>query len=199
MAKAQKLPSGKWRVRVDVPVDGKRTMKSFTGDTPSQANMKAAQYIAFYEQQSAPEKRLLGSYIDEFIDNRTNVLSPSTVALYRVLRRSAFPSIIDVRISQLTNAHVQKAINDYSKNHAYKTVVNTYAFLTVVLKEYRPNLKLKILLPQKSKATITIPSAQDVAKLLEHSKGKPIFLPILFYNTTWVTSRRNMCSHMGRY
>ena len=179
MANAQKLPSGKWRVRIDIPSDGKRVMKSFTGDTPAQAQMKAAQYIANNELQQDPVRRTLGSAIDEFIDNRTNVLSPSTVALYRVLRRSAYESIINVRLSQLTQAHIQRAINEYSRNHAYKTVINAYALLTVVLKEYCPNFKWKVNLPQKSKKAIEIPSEQDVAILLDNSKGTPIYLPIL--------------------
>lgn len=179
MANAQKLPSGKWRVRVDVPNNGERTMKSFTGDTPAQAQMKAAQFIASHELQHDPEKRTLGSAMDEFINNRTNVWSPSTVALYRVLRRTAFPGIVDIRLSQLTQSHIQQAINNYSKDRAYKTVVNAHAFLTVVLKEYHPSLKWQVNLPQKSKGTIVIPSVQDVTKLTRYSANTPVHLPIL--------------------
>ena len=47
---------------------------------------------------SRPENKTLGELADIYIENRSNVLSPSTIVGYKKIRNTAFQSIINVRI-----------------------------------------------------------------------------------------------------
>ena len=179
MASAQKLPSGKWRVRIDVPSDGKRVVKSFTHESLAQAKALANAYLVESSRKQDPHNVTLGEAMDEFIDNRSNVLSPSTISVYRILRRSAYDQIVDVKLQKLTPTMIQRAINTYSATHAYKSVFNVSTFLSSVLKEYCPDLKYKLLLPQKKRQEIAIPTTEQVQTLIAESAGTSIHLPIL--------------------
>lgn len=179
MASVQKLPSGKWRVRIDVPTDGKRIVKSFTDASLAQARAKANAYLADSSRKKDPDNKTLGEAMDEFIDNRSNILSPSTIANYRVLRNSAYATIIDVKLPKLTPTMVQRCINAYCEDRAYKTVFNASTFLSSILREYRPDLKYKVLLPQKNKTELVIPTAEQVSLLIEKSRGSSIHVPIM--------------------
>lgn len=180
MAKATKLPSGNWRVRIKDNDDTMSPWKSFTADTPEEAEFLAAQYKFKKIQDAKPEKRTVGRCMDEYIDGRTNVLSPSTIALYRVIRKSAFKTIEGIPLGKLTQANIQESINIYSKDHAYKTVKNAEVFLHVVINEYSPKFEYRVNMPQQHKATIIIPTTEQVNAVIAESKETPVYLPVLF-------------------
>jgi len=179
MARAKKLPNGKWRIRVCVTSGGQSKYKCFTGDTQKETEQMAAQYAHTQQEIFNPANMTLFAAMNEFIDNRNNILSPTTVALYRIIARTAFGSIKDLKLSSLNQTLVQKAVNEYVAGRAYKTVSNATGFLSVVLKEYAPEFQYKLHMPQKKRKTIAIPTEDDVAKLLSESRGTPLYLPIL--------------------
>jgi len=85
MAKAKKLPSGQWRALVyshtDI-VEGKkvRRYESFTAEKSKEAEYMAAEFKLKRERNKNPLNKTVGEAIDEYIDTKTNVLSPSTVS-----------------------------------------------------------------------------------------------------------------------
>ena len=50
--------------------------------------------------------------MDAYVDGRSNILSPSTISLYKLLRRTAYPSIVDVKIGKITQPMIQSSINE---------------------------------------------------------------------------------------
>ena len=84
---------------------------------------------------SRPENKTMGELIDRYIDSQSNLLSPSTIVGYRKIRRTAFQDIVDVRIGLLTKEKYQKAINEYSKGRAPKTVLSAHSLFHKVMKE----------------------------------------------------------------
>lgn len=180
MATKVEKRNGNYRARVSyVDECGKQKFKSFTAPTAKEANYLAAQYELERTHKSKPENVTLREAMERFIDNRENILSPSTVDGYHQLIRNAYGAIIDVRLGNLTQEHIQKAINDYSADHEPKTVLNALAFVSTVLKEFFPSLYTKIDTPMIVDKEIIIPSTEQVDTLLVLSKGKEIHLPIL--------------------
>lgn len=179
MAKAKKLPNGKWRLRVYDASNPISHYKCFTADSQKDVEYMANQYLFSKKEIRDPSFRTLGIAMDEFIDNRNNVLSPTTVALYRVIARTAFTDIRDTRITALNQTLIQKSVNAYARGRAYKTVSNAVAFLSIVLKEYHPDLRYKVHMPQKTKTPVEIPTKEDVDALLDKSKNTAVYLPIL--------------------
>ena len=92
MATAKRLPSGRWRCLVYVGKDenGKRKYKSCTADSKKEAIALAADVQLNNEMARNPVKFTLGQAIDRYIDNRSNILSPSTILGYRRMRRCNF-------------------------------------------------------------------------------------------------------------
>jgi integrase len=77
--KATKLPSGNYRVRVEVGLkDGKRQWKSFTGRTKAEALRKAA-----VMERSDFASMTLQEACEQFVESRKAELSPSTIRGYQ--------------------------------------------------------------------------------------------------------------------
>lgn len=180
-AKAVKLPSGNWRCRAYYTDElGNYKTKSFTAGSKKEAERLADAFRVKTEHDVKPENKTLGQLADVFIENRSNILSPSTIAGYRKIRRTAFQDIIDVRLGLLTKELYQKAINDYAKTRSAKTVLSAHVFFNRLLKENDINIGDKVILPQKQKKEIAIPTTEEVEKFLGEIKGTRLYLYVLF-------------------
>lgn len=109
----------------------------------------------------------------EYIDVKCNVLSPSTVRMYRQLTKSdAFPEWFKQKdISAITQEDIQKVINLLSVERAPKTVRNYHGFISAVFALFRPSMQICTTLPQKAKNNAYIPTDKDVMAILDYAKG----------------------------
>lgn len=182
MAKAKKLPSGSWRIRVYAGKDanGKDTYKSFTAPTKKEAEYMAAEFqmIGKHKNADAQDITLREAY-DRYIESKNNVLSPSTVREYRRSANNDLQDIMRYKLSDLSPEIIQRSINAYAENHAPKTVRNVHGLLSSVLSAYAPDFQLHTGLPQKQKHLIAIPTEAEVNALLEASEGTPLHTAIL--------------------
>ncbi len=180
MAKAKKLPSGRYRVLVYVGKgsDGKRKYESFTADTRREAEFMAAEYMNSKTVRRASNITVKEA-MDRYIASKENVLSPSTVREYKHSAERDLKMIHNVKISNITQEQVQIAINTEAKSHSPKTVRNIHALLSASLCMFMPNFKLNTTLPQMKKSDIKVPTDKDIKHLLSHVKGKKIEIPIL--------------------
>lgn len=173
MATAKKLPSGNYRVRVHV---GNGKYKSFTAERKADAEYAANLYLQTCKDKRSPTKITVGEAIDQYIESKSNILSPSTIREYRRMRKQYLKTIVDKPVFKLSNQEVQTAINIEAQTHAYKTVRNIFGLLSAALKG---KVDLDVALPQKEKIKITIPTQQEIQRLLQYAAGKEIELPIL--------------------
>lgn len=165
--KAQKLPSGSWRVRTCVA--GVR--RSFTAATKRDAEMAAAQYLArgALDTKNGPT---VAQAVSSYIDNRAGVLSPSTLKAYDALRRSAFGSIDGQKVGSLTSADLQAFVSDYAATHTPKSTRNAYALLLGALRAVRPDFSPSVRLPQPKRPDLHTPDESEVAALLDYLRAK---------------------------
>ena len=183
MAKATKLPSGSWRVNQYVGKDsnGKKIFKSFTAPSKREAEYLAAEYVL--KNKTLVERKILGSLIDAYIQNRENILSPTTIQGYKKIRKNNFQSLMDLPVDKIDNQMLQQAINWEAINHSPKTVANAYGLISSVLKQntyYRYNVTL----PKKQKKMKTLPEPAIIIQLV---KGTDIELPCLL--AMWLSFR----------
>lgn len=183
MAKAKKLPSGNWRVRVYVGKDkaGKDIYKSFTADTKKEAEFLAAEYLI--KTKDATERKILGALIDDYIESRESILSPSTIQGYKKIRRNNFQQLMRLPVDKIDNATLQKAINAEAKHLSAKSIANAYGLISSVLSQntyYRYNVTL----PKKQKKIKNLPQPEDIMRIV---KGTEIELPVLL--AMWLSFR----------
>lgn len=168
--KAEKLPSGKWRCRV--VVNGKR--ESITADTKKEAEQLAAAMKLGYAERISPVNDTIGEIIDQYIALKADVLSPTTLAGYKNIRKKHLREIEHEK-SDLTDETVQRWINAKKRaGLSQKTIRNAYGLLTAAL-----NKKFNVSLPQKTKPNLRLPSSEEVEKITSYLHGKPFELPFL--------------------
>nr|DAP96366.1 MAG TPA: Integrase [Caudoviricetes sp.] len=173
--KATKLPSGSWRV--NVMIDGKRI--SITAPTKKDVEKEAAAMKSGAKYARAKTDLTVGEAIDRYIESKDSVLSPSTVAGYRRIRKNAFPELMGTPLDKLTPQAVQRAVNSMAKDKSPKSVRNAHGLLSATLADYRPDMALRTTMPQKQRYDIAIPSGEDVEKILDAVQGTPDELAIL--------------------
>ena len=171
MAKAQKLPSGNWRVRVLDYTDslGKRHMKSFTADTKREAELLATQY---YCNRPTQEKEFtVKEGMDIYISSREGVISPSTIRCYKLNFKNHMTSIQDMPIKKIRNEDLQRWIQDLSADRSPKTVRNVYGQFISMVNTLYPDLRFRVVLPQRKGSNLYVPTDNDVCALIEEFKS----------------------------
>lgn len=189
MAKAKKLPSGNWRVQASVTINGKKIVESFTDSDPKIAEKKALEW-QLSKKDIANGKMTLETAIDEYINIKDGVLSPSTIRGYDVIKRNYIGGLAKLRIDKITNNQIQKHINELSKKHSAKTVLNAYGLIESVMRQFCPNndlgkITLPLYIPPKQGAL----SQQQMALFIKAIDGHRNEIPILL--ALWLGMRRS--------
>lgn len=181
---AKKLPSGSWRCRVYSHTDqtGKKIYKSFTCDDTSPRGKKKCEQMAIVwgmDKQAHFDDITLREAYRLYIDSREHLLSPSTVKEYRRQTNKAFPELMDLRLSELTQQRIQRAVNAASISRSPKTVRNMHGFLSAVLGAYRPDLALRTDLPKNVRPKLHVPTEEEMRRILRYVEGDEMEIPIL--------------------
>ena len=189
MAKAKKLPSGSWRVLLYVGTDktGKRLYESITAVTESEANMLAARRKYELERgishDRTPEEMTVEEAIEKYIKDRDGLLSPGTIKVNHQYLRHHLDGIKYIKIKNLTNTMVQREINAEAKVLAPKTVLNIYSLFSAAVKSAVPDKKFDVILPQRQKREMKIPTNKELLMIFHEVEGKPLEIPVLLAAT----------------
>lgn len=170
------LPSGAWRCQI--MVNGQRI--DAVDDDPAVAHAKAlAMKAGIIEKEKNASSLTVGAAIDRYIESKNAVLSPSTIAGYKRIRKNVLQDLMTKNVATLSQEDIQRAVNKMAKDKSPKSVANAHGLLSATLSVYRPNMVLRTTLPQKQKHEPAIPSDEDIANILAASKGTEMELPIL--------------------
>lgn len=164
----KQLPSGSWRVQITK--DGKRL--SFTADNPA-----AAIALAMEDKKYAPNITL-GACIDEYIQLRSSVLSPSTLMAYKSYRAHRFQSYMMKKLADIDRRTLQRMANDEAGQVSAKTVKNAWALVSASLSEYGINtagINLPTV-PHRERPYLT---ADEILQFCKAVKGEPCEIPAL--------------------
>lgn len=181
MAKAKKLPSGKWRTLAYDFTDeqGKRHYKSFTADTRKESEYLAAEYTSGRAPKDETEDITVSEAVDRYISAKESVLSPSTVRGYRTDAKNYFSDVGSKSVRSIDNTILQIWISSLSRRVSPKTVRNAYTLLSSSLNMFRPDFVPNVTLPAKKKPELYVPSDEDIQKLLTHIEGTELEIAVL--------------------
>ena len=163
--KLEQLPSGKYRIRKmykgkshTVIFDHKPTQKEITISLADTIQDEGVKNGTFYK------------YAKEYIDNRKGVGSPATLRTYSTKLSQLSDEFKNQNIYEIDSSIVQKEISQFALDHAPKTVQTLYGFIRSVLGVYRPNLVLRVKLPQKIVKESYEPKNDDIQRLLKRAE-----------------------------
>ena len=176
---AEQLPSGSWRCRVYDPVTKK--YKSFTTKVKGKRGKmlleaEANAWAAGRKPKPIQEKPF-GECIDDYIELKSNILSPTTLDKYRNIRRvqlsDAFLLIV---MDDMDGVAIQTEINRLAAVYAPKTVINAHGLISATISVYYPQLVYKVTLPKKQKRFRELPTAEEIIRIF---KGTDMELLVL--------------------
>ena len=170
--KAKELPSGSWRVQFRL--NGERI--SVTADSEEEAIYKASAIKTGRQKKREKKSITVGECIDDYIESKKNVLSPSTIDGYKRIKNNSLSELCDISISKVTSLDIQKQVNYLAMSKSPKTVANAHGLLISVLNVYAPDLNIKTTLPKIQKKIKQLPDAKDVLRTI---RGTEIELPCL--------------------
>ena len=167
-----KLKSGKWNIYL------RAEGESITEDTEAQCINKAKAFRAGYLENKAKRKDaiLLGDAMDKYIEDSSNILSPSTKRGYCGIRRNHFQAYMDVDIKTFTDWQVM--LNDESKRYSPKSLHNAWGFVCAVLRANNiqpPHLKQ----PRKTAPDLPWLDYEQIPKFIEAIHGQSCELAAL--------------------
>lgn len=174
--KIEKRPSGSYRVRK--MYKGKMYAVSFD-QKPTQKEAMQAMAKELDRVQGKYESMTFQAAAEKYIETKKNVLSPSTIRLYKTTMNNTSPKFNSINIHDMTMMDIQTEVNRLAKNHSPKTVRNYHGFISAVLGSIRPEMKICTTLPQKVRNDPYIPSDEDVRRILDYSQGTEYEIPII--------------------
>ena len=135
----RQLPSGNWFCRLRI--DGRDL--GITEPTKEKCKARAMAYkTGVIQARSAPLSVTLGTAIDNYIDARRGVCSPSTITGYEKIRAQYFQGLMSTRLSAINEKTLSLAVQKErqrtsrrGKPLSAKTIQSALAFVKGVLRE----------------------------------------------------------------
>lgn len=176
LPKPKKLPSGQWFIQV--MVDGKRKGKAFPTKEEAIYWASGLKTKSIMDARS-PRKLSVGDAAARYIESKSAVLSPSTVAGYQKIKENLMGDIEKTMLQDITQDDIQRWVNRMVKDgKSPKTIANAHGLLSAVLDKYHPDFRLKTTLPKKVKPDIKIPTEAEAKSIMQAAAGTRYELPI---------------------
>ena len=186
---AKKLSSGRWRVQV--MVNGERI--SVTGDSEKEAVAKALEIKAglIEAEKNVRTKRLtLNDALTKYIEDRSSVLSPSTIRSYRETQRNRIKKLLSMQVRDIKESDLQTQINIEAKaGHSAKTIKNDISLAASVMQQYKDISTKRLKYPQRVKKEHPYLDAEQIVDLISACEGDVAEIPILL--GLWLGLRRS--------
>lgn len=164
----RKLPSGSWNVRVQI--EGKSY--SITKPTEKECIAEATAIKAgIKDARHGPRYRKLTKAMDDYIEARENVLSPSTIRGYRAIQNTRFNLYLTRDIFKMSQEQWQRAVNQEAKLCSAKTLKNAWGFVSSVIEE-TTGRRYTVRLPQVIPNDLPFLTAEQIPVFLEAIRGK---------------------------
>lgn len=187
--KAKKLPSGRWNIQV--MVDGKRA--SITAETEKECIAQAAAYKAgmIDKERAHREKTLtLNDALTKYIEDRSAVLSPSTIRSYKETQKNRIQNLLAKRVKDIQESDLQIQINEEAQaGRSAKTIKNDISLAISVLQQYKPINAKRLKYPQRVKREHAYLDADQCIALITACEGDVAEVPILL--GLWLGLRRS--------
>lgn len=164
--KIEELPSGSFRVR---KMHKGQTFTLIFDHKPS--DREVINRMSEVMNESSTTNGTMENYAKEYIRDRENVLSPSSIRTYNNLVKVMSTDFKKINIKDIDQADIQREINKYALKHAPKTVRAYHGFIAAILGTYRPQMTLRTTLPQKKVSDRYLPSNEDIKAILKAAKN----------------------------
>ena len=127
LPKITQLPSGAYHARV--MIDGRRV--SVTSDSLDEVKQQIHRIKGKTRSMGFYSRETLYDVIGDYIEARSNILSPATIRGYEIIRRNRFQAVMYSRVSSVKNW--QRVINAEARTCSPKTLKNAWGLVRSAL------------------------------------------------------------------
>lgn len=176
--KPRKLPSGSWFINLRLGGENIAITEPTEKACTRRAQAIKAAYLAGnpVERRRKSAPRTLGQGIDAYISRKENVLSPSTLRSYKMIRAHRFAAVMDRQISAVRDW--QAVVNDEAATCAPKTLKNAWTLVSTVV-EAETGKRPKVQLPQIVRAEHAFLEPDQIETFCAAVRGDPVEIPAL--------------------
>lgn len=174
--KAKKLPSGQWRVQLQIGGERISITRAKEKDCLNEAKLIKAQYANGIKPKVTGKNLTLDEAMEIYIEDHRNVLSPTTIRGYGIIRRNRFQSVINKKLKDIDDW--QAVINREAKDISAKTLANAWRFTSSVIR-YQKLTPPKVALPQISSSTREWLDYEEIKTFMAAIKGSYYEMPCL--------------------
>lgn len=153
----------------------KKKYKTISAKTKDEAEYQATLYKQHRKRDFETSDYTVDEAIKNYIKAKELSLSPSTISSYWGIYHSSFKDIADIPLSKLTNRQLQASIDSLKNNP--KTVHNKYDLFKTAA-AYYSDYRWKVTLPMVKKANLTLPTNDNIDKMLSVCKNHRMIIAI---------------------
>lgn len=170
----KQLPSGTWFIQLrlggeSISVTAPDT-KTGKADCRHKAELIKAEYRAGKRQiQKNKANPTLKQAIDDYIDSKSNVLSPSTIRGYQNIRDERFKSVMNKPIKSVKDW--QKVVNSEAELCSAKTLKNAWRFCASAIRKATGE-SIEVQLPQVVPKEIIYLQPEQIPDFIRAVKGR---------------------------
>lgn len=173
--KIKRLPSGAYNCRVRVG----GAEYSITDYDKNKVYAQAVAYKAgLIKAKRQPERITVKEAVERYIDDRSNVLSPSTLRAYRGIIVS-YGRLLPLYVDNITAREIQRWVNAHALAHTAKTTKNAYSLLHAALDAAGVDKdELRARLPEVRQTPQHTPTEAEIRRLIAAVRGTSLELPV---------------------
>lgn len=158
-------------------VDLRREGVTVIENTEAEAKAKAVAIRAgFVDVKKRPSAVTLEKAIDNYIEVRSNVLSPSTLVSYKSVKKNRFKGVLQCPVADIKDW--QEVINAEAAICSPKTVKNAWGLIRPAIEATGVNLP-KVKLPQLVPKESVFLTPEQISVFVTAVKGTPVEIPAL--------------------
>ena len=176
-----RLPSGTWHCQLRLQgSDGKPRSVSITDEDYAVVEAKArAVKAGVLEQEPRSRSPLtLDKAMEAYIEERRNVLSPSTLRGYSTIRRTRFQAYKSKKLDSFTEQLCRRMVNAEARLCSPKTLKNAWGFVSAVLRA-ELGVTYTVPLPQIPPASRAFLDADQIRVFVDAVRGRSVEIPAL--------------------
>ena len=172
----RRMSSGKWYINLRLGGESISITEPTKTACTNTARLIKAEYLAGRRVPQTPDSATVAQALDEYIDARSNVLSPSTIRGYDVIRRNRWAEVRQKRITDVTDW--QAVVNREAQLVGPKTLKNAWMLLASAI-EHRTGSRPAVTLPQVTRSEHPFLTPEQLGEFLDAVRDTPTELPAL--------------------
>ena len=175
--KPRKLKSGNWFIQLRLGGESVPITESTERQCIKTAQYVKAEYLAGKRRKRKGGDMTLREAIGEYIDVRKNILSPTTIRLYKQIQSHRFKDIMDKPLKSINDW--QRLCNNEARVCAPKTLKGAWNFVASVIAETTKQTPPKVKLPQIIPKEIEFLEPEQIPLFIKMVENEKCELPAL--------------------